>query len=106
MPTQVLNLGSLALLRASNKGVVISLLSFESRCRGFSEGELTGDSKLVIVTGLMTALVTLSVGLLRDSRLMLAIGLVTVLASLTGCAGRQMRGCPRANRHRGSGQKP
>jgi hypothetical protein len=44
------------------------------------------DSKLAIVMGLMTALVSLSVGLMRDSRTILVIGLLIVLASLVGCA--------------------
>ena len=74
----------------SNKGAIKLLLSFENRRRGFTEGELMGASKLVIVIGLMTALVTLSAGLMRDTRLILAIGLVTVLAILAGCAGGQM----------------
>src|SRR5208283_5515560 len=84
----------------TNKGAIQPLLSFENRSHGFTEGELMDDSMLVIVIGLMTALVTLSVGLMRDSRLILAIGLVTVLASLAGCAGRQMRGSTRPRRHR------
>jgi len=42
------------------------------------------DSKLPIVMGLMTALVSLSVGLMRDSRTILVIGLLIVLASLAG----------------------
>ena len=46
------------------------------------------DSKQVIVMGLMTALVSLSVGLMRDSRTILVIGLLIVLASLAGCAGK------------------
>ena len=46
------------------------------------------DSKLAIVMGLMTALVSLSVGLMRDSRTILVIGLLIVLASLVGCAGK------------------
>jgi hypothetical protein len=40
------------------------------------------DSKLAVVMGLMTALVSLSVGLMRDSRAILVIGLLLVLASL------------------------
>jgi ABC-type uncharacterized transport system auxiliary subunit len=36
----------------------------------------------------MTALVSLSVGLMRDSRTILVIGLLIVLASLAGCAGK------------------
>ncbi len=46
------------------------------------------DSKMAIVMGLMTALVSLSVGLMRDSRTILVIGLLIVLASLVGCAGK------------------
>ena len=46
------------------------------------------DSKLPIGMGLMTALVSLSVGLMRDSRAILVIGLLIVVASLAGCAGK------------------
>lgn len=70
----------------SNKCARKPLLSFVDRRRGFTEDELMRDSKLAIVMGLMTALVSLSVGLMRDSRTILVIGLLIVLASLVGCA--------------------
>ena len=46
------------------------------------------DSKLAVVMGLMTALISLGVGLIRDSRTILVIGLLIVLASLAGCVGK------------------